>query len=309
MIRSRAESFSNNEEDHGALLQYWSDSIAKNMSNDENLLLTRKLLLARKLCDDDWCTWWDKQQAAQRIMEREDKMHSAQGYFHRGWYWLHMGKYSRSLFELKKALNLYDKIPPMAEVSVERQQDFLERKAKCHYALGQAMMGTFQMGEAEKELYRAWRISANYEEMESMTKHVEHLMEVALSHNWGQLEAHCRTVRIKNAIEHEVSADCMYASGNLHVALEEYRKCLIIQDEKESYLRTAQAHVRCKLAATFQSLERLEEASYEWATALRIYRHDLGPDHSRTLATMKRFRANHAQLAEIAIIEAQGHVR
>mmetsp|Transcript_32964 Transcript_32964/g.79743 ORF Transcript_32964/g.79743 Transcript_32964/m.79743 type:complete len:303 (-) Transcript_32964:152-1060(-) len=281
MKRSHAQSFSNGEDLE--TLWCWSDSSEKTMSTaDQDVLLTRKLL------HHDWCSIRGKLQTTLYLLEREDQIHSAQGHFDRGCYWLDLGLYSRALFELKKALGLYDKTPTMAEVSVEGQQDFLKRKAKCHYALGLAMMGTSQMDKAEKEVYLAWRISANYEEMESMSKDAEHLMEVALSYKWGPREARCRVICIKNAILHEVSADWMYASGNLRVALGEYRKCFM-REEKESYLRIAQAHVRCKLAMVFQALEMIEEASNEWFTALSFYQQELGPDHSRTLATMKRF--------------------
>lgn len=244
--------------------------------------------------DDEWCTRGGKQEA-QQLFEFEKKIHSAKGHFDRGWYWLHMGQYNRALFELTKALSLYDRTTPMvvAEVSVERQQDFLEKKAKCHCALGQVMMATLQMDKAEEALYRAWRISTNYEEMKSMSTHAEHLMEEALSHKWGSIKAHYRITCIKNSIRHEISADCMYANGSLRMALEEYRKCLVREqeeeeEEEESYLCIAQAHVRCKLAMLYQALGMLEGASKEWAIALQIYQHELGSEHSRTLATKKR---------------------
>ena len=222
-------------------------------------------------------------------LKREDHLDEARRHYDRGYYWLHMGQYHRALTELKQAMALYDTTPIVANTSVESQQDFLEQKANCHYTHALALMGISQMGEAETHLYQAWRISANYKEMESMSQQAEDLMEVAISHKCGALEAHCRVICIKNTIEHEVSADRMYASGSLSVAVAEYRKCLF-WEEKEPHLRIAQAHVRCKLAMVYEALGRLEEASNEWGKALGVYQIELGPDHSRTLAIVKRCR-------------------
>lgn len=226
--------------------------------------------LTRKLFHRDRCALGKHEEAQDLVLEREDQIHAATGHFDRGCYWFHMQHHSRALVELKNASNLYDTSPIVAELTVEKQQEFLERKARCHYVLGLVMMGsTSQMGKAEKEVYRAWRISANYEQMKSISKHAEQLMEVALSFKCGALEAHDRVICIKNSILHEVSADYMYASGNLRLAVGEYRKCLV-PEEKESYLCTAQAHVRCKLAMAYQALAIARKG---------IQRVDLGIQH------------------------------
>jgi hypothetical protein len=262
----------------------WDHSIDTQLSNKE------KALLAEKLFSHVWCTQ-GKGAAMQHVWSPKKLLDVADENFDLGCQRLLYKQYPPALLLLKKSLHLYEMYQSPPNASIATHKNFLEQKAKTHYALGLVQMGMYKIDCAEGNFYHSWKVSASNPDLALLTEYAQCMMEKVLTSKWGKLEAHCRMICIQNSVAHELEADGMYAKGHLRQSLHEYRKCFF-HEEHESYLRLTQAHIHCKMAMLYQTLDLLKLAEEEWTMALNTYQHELGADHSRTIATMKRLTAN-----------------
>jgi tetratricopeptide (TPR) repeat protein len=267
--------------------QYWDNRIDKECSKDQ------KALLAEQLFHYIWQTE-GKKAALQHLSVQTPMRQLGLTKVNRGCQLWTENQFHLALIELKTSMEILDSYP----ITTYNE---MEAKVKCHYALGMVHMSMQNHHLAIGEFCQAWRMSVlcshKMQNFNALSPPSKYMMGKALTKAHGAMEAHNQMVRVEHSIGHEVEGEFCHSVGDLELALKDYEIALReLAAPRENYLLIVQAHIRCKVAAIYETQGNLDQAGDEWGMALTLYETMLGPDHSLTSTTMKRLTENHYNL-------------